>query len=524
MSKTRWLIPLMMLLLVLPERAVFAADLEQYLQNYHYIQTNQAGTKQGLRDKFNQIVIYADSSNYNGQIMNATFNLAKLDPADKLYIEFPDGSKQYVTTSSVTLNKPAAAIEIYVDKVTTTETYVTLERLGVDDPDHQGGLINYHYNQLPPTNPGDLPDGSIGGVDVPHKFFYQDYKDQYRLDFWDAPSSSAKVRLLFTSPSGTPHERNWPYDQVGGTLYLTCQGTYNVVFEDASGRSVGKIENLETTQIQSGLCASYPDPFPKNDLNANVEKSGCTQDPSTGTTKVTWEPHPGAAYYDIYKDGQKVDSTTGTEYDLPSDGSYSVVAKDGSGNLVGESDVNTHFIDPVGNGDADAICQCIRDLAPILEEIRDNTGEIIVKLDETNRQLQQVNDNLQKVLNQITPKKEYPLPAPVKKPELYKPDPVMDQKYNPTGPTFTDQGEAPAPDAMPAAPEPDAWEYNGVKLSPDAEIGKQVEMSKGNEQVKQPDIVQEPVPTQDAPLKQDTPMTQDKTVYPLRWKSSEYNP
>jgi hypothetical protein len=129
--------------------------LNEYLQNYHYLQSNQAGTKQGLRDKFNQIVIFADSQNYNGLIKNATFDIVKLDPADKLYIEFPDGTKQYVTTSSVTLTQVATSIEIYVDKVTTSETYVTLERLGVDDADHQGGLINYYYyNQIPPTSPG----------------------------------------------------------------------------------------------------------------------------------------------------------------------------------------------------------------------------------------------------------------------------------------------------------------------------------------------------------------------------------
>ncbi|MFP3786554.1 hypothetical protein, partial [Burkholderia sp. SIMBA_024] len=89
---------------------------------------------------------------------------------------------------------------------------------------------------------------------------------------------------------------------------------------------------------------------------------------------ASWQPNPSAVSYDIYKDGQKIDTVTDPTYPLPGEGSYSVVARDQSGNVIGVSDINSRVVESTSGNQAEAICQCIEKLRPVLEEIRDNTS------------------------------------------------------------------------------------------------------------------------------------------------------
>ncbi|RJG23301.1 hypothetical protein [Paenibacillus thiaminolyticus] len=406
-----------------------------------------------------------------------------------------------------------------------------------------------YYLEGTPTNPGDGSDGTTGPGSGPgpgtdpggkpfdkFKYYYTDWRDQYRLDFWGLPTNAKQVRLHFTASSGAQYDREWPIDEVGGTLYLTCNGRYQLQFLDSSGSVISTVDDLSTGQIQSPTCESYPDPYPRDDLGAEVTMPACTDpSPGSGLPKVTWTGVPGAESYDIYKDGQKIGSTTDTEYDLPGDGSYTIIGRDRDGNPVGESDVNTPWLGTGGDSVADAICKCIEDLKPVLEEIRDNTqpihddlqlihGDLLV----TNDQLQQANGSLREIIRQLTPTREYQLPKPIVKPDLYDPGDVMDRPYQNQQTYFRDAGDAATPDAMPAAPEPKNWEHDGVRLHQDSPITPDPVMKRDEDMKKEPDMRREPdmqldeVLTPDPEMVQDNPLQMQDEEYKLRWKSSEY--
>lgn len=541
MKRILYLLPFVFVLL--PSLA-YAQDIN--LSNYHYIHSNTSGSGQLLSDRADRTVIYGDSTNNNGVIKRIKFGSNGRENS-RLYLKYPDGSTQDVSGNDVILDRETLSISIVLDKTTNSETYVKVLTVYVDDPDAPEQLA-YNYTLNAPTNWGDRPGSDSGspgsGTGTPfskYKFFYVPYKDQYRLDYWDAPSSAATVKLVFTAASGAVYDREWPIDQVGGTLYLTCSGTYQLQYLNAAGSVVSSVGGLQTSQIQQNVCSSFPEPVPKDDLNAKVTMPACTGQDSTGLPKVSWDATPGASSYDIYKDGQKIGETTDTSYDLPGDGSYSIVGRDPNGNVVGESDVNTPYIGASTNSDADAICQCIRDLQPTLDEIRDNTKAIHDELKTTNDELKKANGSLKEIVRQLTPTREYALPDPITKPDLFKPDDVMQTPYQNNQTTFTDQGDAPTPDAMPAAPEPEAWsDENGVKLRPDAqmtpeaelrpepELAPETELSPDQEPTLEPELTPEPERTPDREMVADPEMTADPEMqvveenHPLRWDSSQY--
>lgn len=406
----------------------------------------------------------------------------------------------------------------------------------------------YHLGAAP-TQPGDGSGGTTGpgngngGTDpgngssfANYKFYYTDWRDQYRLDIWDMPSSTQKVRLRFTSSSGIEYDREFSVDEIGGTLYLTCNGSYQLHFLNDSGSVVSSVNNLTTGKIQSPTCESFPEPFPRDDLGANVTLPGCSPvEPGSGLPKVKWTDVPGAESYDVYKDGQLIGTTTDTEYELPGDGSYTIIGRDKEGNPVGESDVNTPWIGSGNDSSANTICQCIEDLKPVLEEIRDNTQPIHDDLQairdelvQANDQLQQANSSLDEIIRQITPTQEYELPRPIEKPGLYDPGDVMDKPYQNDQTYFQDAGDAATPDAMPVAPEPENWEQDGVRLDQDDPIKPDPEMKRDEEMKKDADLKKEPDMQRDEVLKRDPEMIKGPDLkvqqedYDLRWKSSQY--
>lgn len=508
-----------------------------------YIHTNTVGDGQLLKNKFNATTFHGDEVDHNGKIRSLTFMSSGLE-GERLYVRYPDGSTEEVENDYISLDKDTYSIEIVLDKKTNQETYVTVLSMNVNDADAPE-IVSYSFTGTPPTSPGDLGNGTDpgdGGIEPGspfdnYKHFYVDYRDYYRLDYWDAPSSATLVKLVFTSDSGAVYDREWPIGEVGGTLYLTCSGTYDMHFVDGSGNAVSSVSGLATSSIQNNVCSSYPEPVPKDDLNANVTMPACTEETSgstPGLPKVSWDAVPGADRYDIYKDGELIGSTPETNYDLPGDGSYSIVGKDQGGNVVGESDVNTPYIGAEVNSDADAICQCIRDLEPILNEIRDNTQAIHQDLQETNKQLGEANENLKEIIKQLTPTKDYPLPTPIVEPDLYEPDEVMPESYENDQVYFTDPGAAETPDSMPAAPEPEAWEMDGVTMEPETElvpdepltadpvIQPDAPMTSEPELQADPEINPDQELILDPELEADPPMQVVEEEYELRWRSDQY--
>lgn len=187
---------------------------------------------------------------------------------------------------------------------------------------------------LPPGG-GDPPDPGGGGnvSTAPSKAYYVPYRDEYRLDY-TAPSGTAKYQLYFKTASGTVYTLDYDFKPTG-IHYLTCNGTYNLNFFDASGKLIGKTAEVQTTQIQNPACRSYEDSegAGRNELSAMIDPNGdmVWNDPPAGTKEVQ-----------IWKDGQLVATKGPTEkiYEQPGKGSYSVVAVGQDGSPLGQSDLN----------------------------------------------------------------------------------------------------------------------------------------------------------------------------------------
>lgn len=396
------------------------------------------------------------------------------------------------------------------------------------------------------------------GDNVSYNYFYMDYRNEYRMDFWDYPSSAVALRFHFETTTGTIYEKTFkrPLEWRSNIWYITCNGTYNYFFEDAAGNVVAAIENQVTTQIKNPPCNSYDQLEAKNDLNLRVDSKG------DGTHDLGWDSHPGATSYDIYKDGNKIGQTNNGSYTVTGDGSYSVVAKDSNGNHLASSDaVIQNGGDKTGaesgSDDEDCstrICQCIQSLKPALNEISSNTGGIL----EGVGTLIGLNEDIKGVLEQIrnhlnvTPEvhdmpkiSDYPeIKLEDNKPLMHEDGPFIDNSRY-----FADPGDDVVPPAFPVAPDPaEQWEdFDGNVISQeeviekedalekdeeivkDEEIRKDVEIEQDEALEKDEEIQQDELLEKDEELIQDTPITeaddplqQDKTEYPLRWHSSEY--
>ncbi|MND45551.1 hypothetical protein D3C76_316260 [compost metagenome] len=162
-----------------------------------------------------------------------------------------------------------------------------------------------------------------------------------------------------------------------------------------------------------------------------------------------------------------------------------------------------------------------------------------------------IQSQLSEVLWQIRPQRIYNTPSPVSVPDYYQPGEAT-PIYTNNQIYFTDQGDAAVPDAMPAAPEPESWEFEGHRLTEDAVINQspnqqQDEFMQRGDEMTQDDVMQrEDEMTQDDVLQREDEMTQDDVLqldselqrmpelnmttplqmqdnyYPLRWDSSEY--
>jgi hypothetical protein len=158
--------------------------------------------------------------------------------------------------------------------------------------------------------------------------YYVPYMDQYRLDY-SYNTADTHYDLVFTAADGTTYTGTYNFAPTG-IHYLTCNGTYNMNFYDAAGSVLHTAGPMVTTAIVAPTCNSYPVGVSgKNDLNAR--QSG---------NDIIWDANPSATNYEIWKDGTKVSDTPGTTYTPTGDGGFSIVGKDASGAIVGQSDLN----------------------------------------------------------------------------------------------------------------------------------------------------------------------------------------
>lgn len=194
------------------------------------------------------------------------------------------------------------------------------------------GVSGTKYSLQQPPSTGTPPEG--GGNDggnnskVDYNAYYVPYRDAYRMDY-KPPSGAASYKLKFTTASGTVHYRDYDYPPTG-IHYLTCNGgSYELEFYDSSGKMISRTQPPYTTsQIQNPSCASFSDTTGFDDLSARYQNGG-----------ISWNDI-GADSYEVYKDGQLLDTLYGTDYPVNGDGSYSIVAKDAGGQIVGQSDIN----------------------------------------------------------------------------------------------------------------------------------------------------------------------------------------
>lgn len=179
---------------------------------------------------------------------------------------------------------------------------------------------------------------------------YIPWNDHYRVDFgWPTPSEWTTLRAYFETTSNTPFYTDYTQSQVSRKImYLNCNGTYQLQFLDGSGDPVYFTKEIVTTAISNPLCQSYPDGGYKDDLGAGYE------DNLGGGYDMSWDDLPGADQYEIWKDGQLIDTipagSGSYNYHLPEPGGgISIVAKDANGDYIGHSDMQV----PDYNGQED---------------------------------------------------------------------------------------------------------------------------------------------------------------------------
>lgn len=354
-----------------------------------------------------------------------------------------------------------------------------------------------------------IPFQSAYAATIMHWTYYNAALDQYRSDF-TYPTGTTSYNVHFVG-TGAPYDLDFNVPPTG-IFYFTCNGTYSLNFFDASGSKIGYFDSIVTTAIVNPTCSSYSGQNGLDDLHLQNTPNG------NGTYTLKWDAPPSGGSSTVYKDGKQVG--TGTFY-TGDKGSYTVVNRDASGNVVGRSDKYVPSYDGTGGtggtGEkeditlqecADQICTCIQELKPILNQISTNTKGILDKMPAVITAINEVRD-------QLVPTADYPVKtvndyAPLKlednKPLLHESGSFQDNKVY-----FQDQGDAQKPSKLPAVPDPVTEWKNGTD-----KVQKEPLNVREQPMQKTPAMKRDPVKTRDPVL------TRDTTVYPLRWESSQY--
>lgn len=311
------------------------------VDNYLYAHTKEKGTTM-LGDKYGNYTFEGDAFEKDAIIRSLWFRKIEGLEGERLYIKYPDGSTQNVTTTYVVLEKVTKSIQIVIDKKTTQETYVEVAMANVDD-DAAPDTVQWTFTKTPPTSYGNLPEdgsgsgGSSGSGDItdttiPRFYFYMKVTDEYRMNY-TPPEGAVRYQLSFTAASGLEYTTDYDHAPTG-IHYLTCNGTYRLYFYDANGKMIAKTKDAETYKIEAPACKSYTnqESVGRDQLQATVDENN----------NISWKPPSGTDKVEIWKDGEKISEqdSSDTVYENAGPGGWSVIAKDEEGNTLGQSDLN----------------------------------------------------------------------------------------------------------------------------------------------------------------------------------------
>lgn len=229
MKKVIFIIPIMFLLFM---PAAFALDID--VNNYYYAHSNQVGTKL-LGDKFGSTTLFADgtSGGNNGKFVSLRFQYMGLG-SEKLYVKYPDGTKQFVTDTIMVLDQRTKSIQIIIEKTTNKETFAKVTAVIVDDDDSPD-LIYYSFTGNTPSIYGSLGDGTTNPNPV----------DPPDPDPTDPPDN----------PSGIDAQWNPGTRRITWTKYPT--GTYEIVITQPSGTKVRLPPNTKVLGINPGVNGKF---------------------------------------------------------------------------------------------------------------------------------------------------------------------------------------------------------------------------------------------------------------------------
>lgn len=318
------------------------------VDNYYYAYADQPGDYP-LQIVGGSELVYGDFITNDAYILEMTFEKIGFGAGDRLYVIYQDNTGEDITSNPFKINRQTRTIRVHLDKKSNGETLVRMTQNVVDSPANGGTEVTYNWTKTPPQG------GDLGNrLNVPFHLYYVPFLDQYRLDY--TPPSASRYQLQFTAANGSIYEKNYMFAPTG-IHYLTCNGNYRMYFYDSSGKIVAQTEEMITSLIQSPSCNSYADrqDAGKDDLGTSINGEN-----------VSWNPLPNATKYEVYKDGQKIGETSGTIYNVPGGGSISVVARNGTGQIVGRSDLNVSAgsggnpSDPPPDGTCGDVCQNLK--------------------------------------------------------------------------------------------------------------------------------------------------------------------
>lgn len=264
------MLPILFFLLPILSASAMSID----LNNYYYAHTNQPGTKL-LTDRSGRTVIQADASNGNGQIVSMSFKSFKGLGSEKLYVVYPDNSKQAISGTSVSLDKKSKSVSVQLVKSTTNETMVELYSVTVDDADSPDYIV-YGYNAAAPTTFGSLGKGSTGGGgndgggntgggdtgggNTTAKPLNARVDSEGKNIIWDAPPAGTVKAIMFVD--GVKHQ----LASYTKTIYPMEAGshTYKIQNLDSAGNVIGLSMVTGTPKDTGGTTPTNPtDPDPE---------------------------------------------------------------------------------------------------------------------------------------------------------------------------------------------------------------------------------------------------------------------
>jgi len=190
-------------------------------------------------------------------------------------------------------------------------------------------------------------------------------------------------------------------------------------------------------------------------------------------------------------------------------------------------------------------------VAPLSQQLNTISGQMDEVIDNT----RPLHGDLQEIIRQITPTHYYDVPT-VNTPGYYQPAEIG-YYFTDNSNYFKDQGDAAKPNAMPAAPEPKNWTFNGVEINQDPQgvrdqqkadpvQKKDPNQQRDPKQTKDDSMTSDPIQTKDDSqemtpyqtkdtsqkkddpqqmnnkLERDEPLQVQRQNYPLRWDSGDY--